>query len=538
MMKTRSFLLSTLAVFIFAGCSSEDAREGNIPGGELDGKAYLSLSLQSHTATSRAVDTKPGSSGESKAGTVKVLLFDEDDVCLDVVGFDGLTVGNSGGADAGGAGTPEAAVSEAKLVPEKTKKVFVVINPYADGNKGWNLTADAVKGKPWSAINTAIEAVIANIATNDNFMMASAGEGAGIEGALMGVTVHKPDGYTQDKIDAAKKEAKDHPAEISVDRLSAKVELAVKDPFSTKPDGAKFTFGGWELSVTNKSVKLYSELITYDNATTGAVYRRDKNYLLTEQPDVTSESTMEANMDASFNYLKNIDNINEDIPAVAQADKASLYCLENTMDAKAQQLGFTTKVVVKAQYTPNSLTEKSSYFSWKGNYYTLDQLKTEYLNHSDGSGLKVDLPIFLKKAGIMTQEQFDGDQDTKNTIVTSLSEGATATQLNAKTGIIGRFCAVRYYHESVCYYDVLIRHDQNVTEKMALGRYGVVRNNWYHLDLQSVSGPGTPWIPDPSDPDPDNPTPPDTDDDEADAYLSVKITINPWTYWTQGVDLH
>ena len=539
MMKTRSFLLSTLAVFIFAGCSSEDAREGNIPGGELDGKAYLSLSLQSHTATSRAanVEEKPGSSGESKAGAVKVLLFDEDDVCLDVADFDGLTVGNSGG-ESGGTGTPEAVASDAKLVPEKTKKVFVVINPYTDGSKGWNLTTDAVKGKPWSAINTAIEAVIANIATNDNFMMASAGEGAGIEGALMGVTVHKPDGYTQDKIDAAKKEAKDHPAEISVDRLSAKVELGVKDPFSTKPDGAKFTFGGWELSVTNKSVKLYSELITYDNATTGAVYRRDKNYLLTEQPDVTSESTMEANMDASFNYLKNIDNINEDIPAVAQADKASLYCLENTMDAKAQQLGFTTKVVVKAQYTPNSLTEKSSYFSWKGNYYTLDQLKTEYLNHSDGSGLKVDLPIFLKKAGIMTQEQFDGDQDTKNTVVTSLSEGATATQLNAKTGIIGRFCAVRYYHESVCYYDVLIRHDQSVTEKMALGRYGVVRNNWYHLDLQSVSGPGTPWIPDPSDPDPTNPTPPGTDDDESDAYLSVKITINPWTYWTQGVDLH
>ena len=53
-------------------------------------------------------------------------------------------------------------------------------------------------------------------------------------------------------------------------------------------------------------------------------------------------------------------------------------------------------------------------------------------------------------------------------------------------------------------------------------RYGVVRNNWYHLDLQSVSGPGTPWIPDPSDHDPTNPTPPGTDDDESDAYLSVK----------------
>ena len=338
-MKTRSFLLSTLAVFIFAGCSSEDAREGNIPGGELDGKAYLSLSLQSHTATSRAVNVeeKPGSSGESKAGTVRVLLFDEEDVCLDVVNFDGLTVGNSGG-ESGGTGTPEAVASDAKLVPEKTKKVFVVINPYTDGSKGWNLTVDAVKGKPWSAINTAIEAVIANVATNDNFMMASAGEGAGIEGALMGVTVHKPDGYTQDKIDAAKTDAKNNPAEISVDRLSAKVEVAVKDPFSTKPDGAKFAFGGWELSVTNKSVKLYSELITYDNATTGAVYRRDKNYLSDEQPDVSNASTMETNMDAAFNYLKNIDSESEEMPAVAQSKGTSLYCLENTMEAKAQKI--------------------------------------------------------------------------------------------------------------------------------------------------------------------------------------------------------
>ncbi len=532
-MKTRSFLLSTLAVFIFAGCSSEDAREGNIPGGELDGKAYLSLSLQSHTATSRAVNVeeKPGSSGESKAGTVRVLLFDEEDVCLDVVNFDGLTVGNSGG-ESGGTGTPEAVASDAKLVPEKTKKVFVVINPYTDGSKGWNLTVDAVKGKPWSAINTAIEAVIANVATNDNFMMASAGEGAGIEGALMGVTVHKPDGYTQDKIDAAKTDAKNNPAEISVDRLSAKVEVAVKDPFSTKPDGAKFAFGGWELSVTNKSVKLYSELITYDNATTGAVYRRDKNYLSDEQPDVSNASTMETNMDAAFNYLKNIDSESEEIPAVAQSKGSSLYCLENTMEAKAQQLGFTTKVVVKATYTPSGLNENSSYFSWKGNYYTLDALKEEYTKHSDGSGLKVDLPIFLKKAKLVAESVTE--QSAINAAVAAL----TADKFTAKTGIIGRFCAVRYYHESVCYYDVLIRHDQNVTTKMALGRYGVVRNNWYHLELQSVSGPGTPWIPDPSDPDPTNPTPPGTDDDEADAYISVKITINPWTYWTQGVDLH
>ncbi len=83
----------------------------------------------------------------------------------------------------------------------------------------------------------------------------------------------------------------------------------------------------------------------------------------------------------------------------------SLYCLENTMEAKAQQLGFTTKVVVKATYTPNGLTENSSYFSWKGNYYTLDQLKDEYNNTASG-GLKTDLPIFLKKAGVVARGCF------------------------------------------------------------------------------------------------------------------------------------
>ena len=512
-MKTRSFLLSTLAAFMLAGCSSEEAGENNIPGDDLNGKAYLSLSLKSHTATTRAATaTKPGSEGESHAGNVTVLLFDKDDVCLDVVDFNDAEVGNSGGE-----GNPTAAASDVKLVPEKTEKVFVVINPYS---AGWDLSKDAVKGKPWNTINAAIDATITNVTGDRNFMMASAGTPDA--GALTDVKSNVVK-VTPENEATAKNQAKANPAIINVDRLSAKVEVAVKSPDITKPEGSSFTFGGWELSVTNKSVKLYSDLITYANATEGAVYRRDKNYLLGEQP-----TGGESAMDAAFDYLKNIDSNEETIPAVAQIAGASRYCLENTMDAEAQKLGFTTKVVVKAQYTPKGIDANSSYFSWKGNYYTLEGLQKAY-KETTGGGLKTDLPIFLKKAGIVEEGVLDIDKAI---------EELTTSNFNEKTGIIGRFCAVRYYHSSVCYYDVLIRHDQAITTKMALGRYGVVRNNWYHLELQSVSGPGTPWIPDPSDPDPTNTTPPDTDDDEADAYLSVQITINPWTFWTQGVDLH
>lgn len=518
-MKTRSFLLSVLAALMLAGCS-EDAREDEIPGNVLVGKAYLSLSLQSRTSTLTRVDVKTenGSAEESAVNDVTVLLFDEDEVCLDVVDFTGVKVGNSDGGT-----SPIAEASDAQLVPEKTKKVFVVLN-----SAKWTFTKEAVVGKAWSTINTAIDAVIGDVATASKFMMASAGTKA--DGALTPVTVHKPTTYTAEDVQKAKDAAKAAPATINVDRLSAKVQVSQASSF-TQPAGSNFTFNGWELSVTNKSVRLYSDLVTYDNATPGAVYRQDKNYLKSEQPDG-------ANMDAAFNYLKNIDKIDDDMPAVAQSNKASLYCLENTMEATAQQLGFTTKVVVKAQYTPDGIAEKANYFSWKGKYYTLDELKAEYLKHSDGSGLKVDLPAFLKKAGVMSQAEFEQGQGKRDEIVAGLSDDGTSGNLNAKTGILGRFCAVRYYHASVCYYDVLIRHDQNITTKMALGRYGVVRNNWYNIELNSVSGPGTPWIPDPSDPDPTNPTDPDTDDDEADAYLSVKITINPWTYWTQGVDLH
>ena len=57
-------------------------------------QSHYELAKTVLNAGKNCVVEKPGSSGESKAGAVKVLLFDEDDVCLDVADFDGLTVGN------------------------------------------------------------------------------------------------------------------------------------------------------------------------------------------------------------------------------------------------------------------------------------------------------------------------------------------------------------------------------------------------------------------------------------------------------------
>ena len=501
-----------------AGCSKENGESPNPPE-DMTGKAFLSLSLTSNTpAQVRAAGTneeKPGSEDESKATAVTVLLFDEMNNCLKTVTASGLTIGNGG---------TTATASDALEVPAATKKIFAVINPYVD----WNISSAA--GKTWTEINALLDdAVIANVATAKNFMMASAGDLA--KGALTDVSPVKPTDNTQSAIDAAKVSAKASPTELKIDRLAAKVTVSVNETGVTVPTGAHFAFQGWDLNITNKSVRLYTDLVSYTNATTGAakgVYRKDNNYTVAEQPSTAD------GMKAAFNYLTNGAAADASgLSAVDKAAKTDLYCLENTMAADAQKLGYTTKAVVKAKYTPAGISSGTSYFFWNGAFFTLDGIKAAYLEHADGTGLKVDLPEFLHKAGkIMSDAVFGGTQDEKNTAVAALK----ADDFNATSGIVGRYCAVRYYHQSVCYYDVLIRHDQNVTGKMALGKYGVVRNNWYGLQINSVSNPGTPWIPDPTDP--EDPTKPDTNDDENDFYLSVKITVNPWTYWSQGVDLN
>ena len=63
--------------------------------------------------------------------------------------------------------------------------------------------------------------------------------------------------------------------------------------------------------------------------------------------------------------------------------------------------------------------------------------------------------------------------------------------------------------------------------KNFLGRYGVVRNNWYNVNITSVRKIGSP-IP---------LTPDDTPDDEIENYLSVKIHILSWAKRTQNADL-
>lgn len=116
------------------------------------------------------------------------------------------------------------------------------------------------------------------------------------------------------------------------------------------------------------------------------------------------------------------------------------------------------------------------------------------------------------------------------------------------------FGNISVYEKGYAYYPVLIKHfgdqltpwntDEYGTTKPSaggidqiypttnrdanyLGRYGVVRNNWYELKINNVKRPGKPGIN----------TPGDTPDDELDSYISVSINILSWAKRSQDVDL-
>ena len=63
-----------------------------------------------------------------------------------------------------------------------------------------------------------------------------------------------------------------------------------------------------------------------------------------------------------------------------------------------------------------------------------------------------------------------------------------------------------------------------------LGRYGVVRDNWYKLNINQIGKIGTAEPVDPST------TTPDTPDDEIENFISVHVHIVPWVLRTQAVE--
>ena len=233
------------------------------------------------------------------------------------------------------------------------------------------------------------------------------------------------------------------------------------------------------------------------------------------------------------------------------------YCLENTFDINHMTQGQTTRVVFKATYTPSAVkSETDKTFFMIGNssdIWTVTTLTNQIMAKAvevlgvAESEIKVDLKADkLNEAGtrLLTVNNVKiKDSSTAGYLAVSQEN---INKINAKLGLkdatpTDPIVGIATYKDGESYYIARIKHfGDNLTPWEAgndnyggnnlnwLGRYGVLRNNWYDLTVNSISGPGYPDVPE---------VKPDTPDDEDTKYISVSVKILDWAKRSQSVDL-
>lgn len=370
---------------------------------------------------------------------------------------------------------------------------------------------------------------------------------------------------------ASKQQAENSTATtVYVERGLAKVSLASGSESKSVTieggnySGDKVNITGWTLDVTN--TKTYPVHVTdglwadtWKKATTpaatnNATMDRFHDTKLKEFPRVywgldPNYSLDFATVDACEGEFKMATK--GDFKTGAEAKKAQ-YCLENTFDIAHMMQGQTTRVLFSAKYTPNGFAENETFYKM-GNSSQLwnatkveDQIKAkamEVLGEETASKVTVTLDATendMTKAGVHLVKAANVQHNSVN-----ISDD-DALKINAKLGFKAATpteaaVGLSTFESGVSYYIARVKHfgddltpwkpgDLTYDENNAnwLGRYGVLRNNWYELSVSSVSGPGYPDIPKV------NPTDPD---DVNDQYINVEVKILSWAKRSQSVEL-
>lgn len=357
---------------------------------------------------------------------------------------------------------------------------------------------------------------------------------------------------------------------VYVERGLAKVTM---EDFTTRVysidagtyEGGNVEIKAWQLDVTNKSTFPVHQTGGLSKVTTGfadiwntprfydgtnSVFKRvywgvDPNY------NNSDYQTLE-NCKTAFNMITK-DKV------VGKAGKAHpQYCLENTFDLDNMKQGQTTRVVFKAKFTPKGFSAPETFYKIGNNtaIWTKakleQQIKTVALtamgitSEAEQAKYGVDLTKGTNISGVAGQHliaaeniTFDPGEGTTTSQVTP----AIVNTVNEKLGLKkegGKITTgISTYLNGEAYYIARIKHFNELTHWEAgqaygtdnasfLGRYGVLRNNWYDLSVTSISGLGYPDVPE---------VKPTVPDDENDQYVNVEVKILDWAMRKQVIDL-
>lgn len=366
--------------------------------------------------------------------------------------------------------------------------------------------------------------------------------------------------------------AKSAATDVYVERGLAKVTLKTGTAAGKTDDnytvtgvtyqGDKVKISNWALDVTNtKTFPIhnvdglsddYTNIWSNTDTQTGSngattlrfVDNKDskaKRVYWGKDPNYDNTDADKTALNAEFNNVANKD--------VTAEPTTSLYCLENTFNLANMMQGQTTRVVFKATYKPASLPEGETTFYKIGKNIAIwskdnlvKEIKAAVASVVTGATTdKIEVKLDAERNNItaagthyITADNITVTGVEAETITNNIT--AINTQLGLKkadkVGISTYEGGESYYIARIKHFgDALTNWESGTYDEKNLeylGRYGVLRNNWYELTVQSVSGPGYPSVPE---------VKPNTPDDEDDKYINVSVKILDWAKRSQDVNL-
>lgn len=519
-MKTKQLFFCSLTglALLTTSCSSNDEALNGGDGTTSEGKTYAQIAISvANSATTRADgdntgDDVFGTDDEYTVNDLTVVLANENDIAMQVITPTLKTVSNKDEAD------KQVRVTEPFTCTPGKYKVYVLAN-YKNSQSS---LSPIIKGSTDMKMVFGI-GDITKLYTENNFFMTN---------------VSAPE--EKDIVEKATgKEVKDDGTEETggknVNLVTVNVERAVsKVTFGNTADKLSFNIeeGGniiataklEGVSLINLNNKMYlvkhGELATYKPVADAVdwPYPEDPNYYKTKE-------------DADYATYITDNFTQKEASSFSAPSDAKFYCPENTMSALAQLNGQTTGVVYKVNYKP------------EGKYYTelakdgtdnYSQMFAKVLNLADKDEAITD-KIFTEAT---TADKADGTFYSYNGYVFKSKAAARlyksiATTVGDASAVNAAFKTnesdddIQTYKEGYCYYTAWIKHNPGGTT-MQQDKYGVVRNFWYELTVNSIKklGYSKPTYKDPKDP-----------DDKAEASIQVQVNIKKWRWVKQNVDL-
>lgn len=544
------------ATLVMAACSDSLDESDSTGQGPLTGEGYVKVAINMPSVSSTRAGDPTFADGDANEYAVKsgIIAFFEGTTETEATFVKAYSMNNLVQIDDNNSTTDHVTtkvtqVLEAPLVTEGNQLYALVILNNGDvasvsapdgsltlKNGGADIVLNSTNSSTVAALNGNVEwnLTVSNVTSSENgFLMLNAPlYNSSTSRTLVPVTVYKT------KQEADKSTA----TNIYVERIVAKVNIKLpgtdgvldvadesvyagdKVYFTTSSEGETL---GWKLNVTNKNTKPLrdvSEVATWAGYTgasqdfigTTAVegswvriyWAKDNNY------DATA---------SDFNILpqNNSEWGGYTTTTGGETTTNAQYCLENTAPFANNNNNNTTAVWIKAKY------DFAGNNVYNDSFFIIDTEAGTY-NETDFIGKMKE--ILGESSLTINSNAKGGYYNTEEEIASLFNEDITVSEDELK-----RIGEIRYYKDGECYYYTqAIKHfGQNYTlgdDKTAtkyIGRYGVVRNNWYELTINSVSGPGEPEI-----------TPPDDEHvDDEEGYIKCTINVLSWAKRSQGVEL-